>query len=34
VAHSVVYKPMRKNVTGFKIDPFGGHQFYEVDLQQ
>jgi len=34
VAHSVVYKPMLKNVTGFKIDPFGGHQFYEVDLQQ
>ena len=33
IAHSVVYKPMRKNVVGFKIDPFGGHQFYEVDLQ-
>jgi dipeptide transport system substrate-binding protein len=34
VAHSVVYKPMRKNVVGFKIDPFGGHQFYEVDLAE
>lgn len=33
IAHSVVYKPMRKNVVGFKIDPFGGHQFYEVDIQ-
>ena len=34
VAHSVVYKPMRKEVENFKIDPFGGHIFYGVDLKE
>jgi dipeptide transport system substrate-binding protein len=29
----VVFKPMRKEVVGFKIDPFGGHYFYGVDLE-
>lgn len=33
IAHSVVYKPVRKEVTGFKIDPLGGHYFYGVDLK-
>jgi dipeptide transport system substrate-binding protein len=33
IAHSVVFKPMRKEVVGFKIDPFGGHYFYGVDLE-
>ena len=33
IAHSVVYMPMRQNVTGYKIDPFGGHAFYGVDLK-
>ena len=33
IAHSVVFKPVRKEVTGFKIDPFGGHVFYGVDLK-
>ena len=33
VAHSVVFKPVRKEVDGFKIDPFGGHYFYGVDLK-
>ncbi|MEO1017706.1 MAG: ABC transporter substrate-binding protein [Pseudomonadota bacterium] len=33
IAHSVVYKPIRQEVTGFKIDPFGGHVFYGVDLE-
>jgi len=33
IAHSVVFKPVRKEVTGFKIDPFGGHIFYGVDLK-
>jgi dipeptide transport system substrate-binding protein len=33
IAHSVVYKPMAKNVVDFKIDPFGGHVFYGVDLK-
>ncbi|MCI0431517.1 MAG: ABC transporter substrate-binding protein [Rhodospirillales bacterium] len=34
IAHSVVTKPMRKEVTGFKISPIGLHIFYEVDLTQ
>jgi dipeptide transport system substrate-binding protein len=33
IAHSIVFKPMRKNVVDFRIDPFGGHDFYGVDLK-
>lgn len=33
VAHSVVFKPVRKEVKDFLIDPFGGHVFYGVDLR-
>lgn len=33
VAHSVVFQPMSKKVVDFKIDPFGGHVFYGVDLK-
>ncbi len=33
IAHSVVFMPMRKEVTGFKMSPFGTHQFDEVDLK-
>ncbi len=33
IAHSVVFKAMRKEVTGYKIDPFGGHNFYGVDIK-
>lgn len=33
VAHSVVYMPMSKKVKGYKIDPFGGHGFYGVDIE-
>jgi len=33
IAHSVVYMPMRNEVKGYKIDPFGGHVFYGVDLK-
>ncbi len=33
IAHSVVFKPVRKEVVDFRIDPFGGHPFYGVDLQ-
>ncbi len=33
IAHSTVYQPMRKNVTGFKIDPFGPTIFTGVGLQ-
>ncbi len=34
IAHSVVFKPVRPEVEGFKIDPFGGHVFYGVDLKE
>ncbi|MEI6896801.1 MAG: ABC transporter substrate-binding protein [Psychromonas sp.] len=33
IAHSVVYKPLRKEVQGFVIDPLGGHFFYGVSLK-
>lgn len=33
IAHSIVFKPIRKEVVDFKIDPFGGHVFYGVDLK-
>jgi dipeptide transport system substrate-binding protein len=33
VAHSVVYKPVRKEVVDFKIHPFGGHIFHGVSLK-
>jgi dipeptide transport system substrate-binding protein len=32
IAHSIVFKPIRKEVEGFKINPFGAHYFYGVDL--
>jgi dipeptide transport system substrate-binding protein len=32
IAHSIVFVPPRKEVVGYKIDPFGGHEFYGVDL--
>ena len=34
IAHSVVFQPLRKEVKGYKIDPFGGHVFYGVDIEQ
>ncbi|MGF6799604.1 dipeptide transport system substrate-binding protein [Paraburkholderia youngii] len=33
IAHSTVYQPISKNVTGFKIDPFGPTQFLEVGVK-
>ena len=33
IAHSIVFKPVRKEVVDFKIDPFGGHIFYGVDIE-
>ncbi len=33
IAHSVVFKPIRPEVVDFRIDPFGGHVFYGVDLK-
>jgi dipeptide transport system substrate-binding protein len=32
VAHSIVFKPVRNEVVDFRIDPFGGHIFYGVDI--
>ncbi|MDX6752519.1 ABC transporter substrate-binding protein [Geminicoccaceae bacterium 1502E] len=34
IAHSIVFKPVRNEVVDFKIDPFGGHVFYGVDLEE
>ncbi len=34
IAHSVVYKPVRKEVVDFRVSPFGRHQFDGVDLKQ
>jgi len=33
IAHSIVFEPVRKEVKGYRIDPFGGHIFYGVDLK-
>ena len=33
IAHSTVYQPMRKEVQGFKISPFGLVSFYGVSLK-
>ena len=33
IAHSVVFVPVRKEVVDYRIDPFGGHPFYGVDLK-
>ena len=33
IAHSVVYEPVRKEVTGYKVSPFGVHTFYGVDIE-
>jgi dipeptide transport system substrate-binding protein len=33
IAHSVVYLPMRANVVGYKMSPFGSHRFDLVDLK-
>ncbi len=34
IAHSVVFMPVRKEVMDYRIDPFGGHIFYGVDLKE
>jgi dipeptide transport system substrate-binding protein len=33
IAHSVVFMPMRKNVTGYVMSPLGAHVFDNVDLK-
>lgn len=34
IAHSVVYMPMSTKVTGYKMDPLGGHIFSGVDISE
>lgn len=34
IAHSVVFEPMSTKVVDYKIDPFGKHIFYGVDLKE
>ncbi len=34
IAHSVVFEPVRKEVVDYRIDPFGGHIFYGVDIKE
>ena len=33
IAHSITYQPLRREVTGFVMSPFGAHLFDQVDLQ-
>ncbi|EPJ47828.1 MAG: dipeptide-binding ABC transporter substrate-binding component [Osedax symbiont Rs1] len=33
IAHSTVFMPVSDKVTGYKIDPLGGHFFHNVDLK-
>ena len=33
IAHSVVYEPTRKEVTGYKVSPLGRHEFFGVGLE-
>ncbi|MCG8564396.1 MAG: ABC transporter substrate-binding protein, partial [Desulfobacterales bacterium] len=33
IGHSVVFEPVSPKVVDYKIDPFGGHIFYGVDLK-
>lgn len=33
IAHSTIIEPVQKSVTGYEIDPFGKHIFYQVDLK-
>ncbi len=34
IAHSVVFMPMSTKVTGYKMDPLGGHRFEGVDIAE
>ncbi|ADO48654.1 ABC transporter substrate-binding protein [[Enterobacter] lignolyticus] len=33
IAHSTIFEPVRKDISGYEIDPFGKHIFYQVDLK-
>ncbi|MEQ0580986.1 ABC transporter substrate-binding protein [Pantoea dispersa] len=32
IAHSTIFEPVRKSVSGYQVDPFGKHIFYPVDI--
>jgi dipeptide transport system substrate-binding protein len=34
IAHSVVFMPMRKEVKGYEMSPFGAHRFDGVDIEE
>lgn len=34
IAHSTVFEPIRKEVTGYAISPFGAHEFQLVDITE
>ncbi len=34
IAHSTVFEPLRKGVTGYKVSPLGAHEFQNVDLAE
>ena len=34
VAHSTVFEPIRKGVTGYKVSPLGAHEFQNVDIAE
>ena len=34
IAHSTVFEPVRKEVSGYKISPFGKHEFQNVDVAE
>jgi len=33
IAHSTIFEPVRKEVTGYEVDPFGKHVFYQTDIK-
>jgi len=33
IAHAVQISPIRKDVQGYKLSPFGRHTFYGVDMK-
>jgi dipeptide transport system substrate-binding protein len=34
IAHSIVFEPVSKKVTGYKISPLGAHEFHMVDVAE
>ena len=34
IAHSTVFEPIRKEIQGYKVSPFGAHEFQNVDVAE